>query len=372
MKKKFLIFTLLVGALILKSCKKDPQAVPTEAVPYTTTPFVLVHEPWYPPFDLPLDNPLTEEGVMLGRMLFYDPILSGDSTLSCNNCHQQSKAFSDQRVVSVGITGQLGNRNSMPLHNQMWNKHFFWDGRAKSLKEQVLIPIQAHDEMNMNLYTLIDKLENTERYKSQFKKAFNVSEIEPTHISKALEQFIVTMISFNAQIDKLWHTPDITWSHADTLKVISESALRGLNIFMQPTEDGGADCFHCHSNIPFFGTISISGSMSNNGLDAVHTDLGFGNITGKFEDKGKFKIPSLRNIARSSPYMHDGRFQTLQEVIDFYSDNIQFSSPNLDTNIDSHKTQLNLSTQQKTDIIEFLKTLTDTTYLNNPNLKSPF
>jgi cytochrome c peroxidase len=321
---------------------------------------------------LPPDNPLTEEGVMLGRMLFHDPIVSGDSTLSCSNCHQQSKAFSDPRRVSVGITGQLGNRNSMPLNNLMWNKHFFWDGRAKTLKEQVLMPIQAHDEMNMNLYTLINVLENSERYRSQFKKAFNVTEIEPIHISKALEQFLATMISFNAKIDKLWHDPNITWTHADSVNVIGESALRGLDLFMRPTQDGGADCFHCHSNIPFFGTNSVNGAMSNNGLDAMPADLGFGNITGKQEDVGKFKIPALRNVERSAPYMHDGRFQTLQEVIDFYSDDVQFSSPNLDINIASHNAQLNLTAQQKADIIEFLKTLTDIGYLNNPDLKSPF
>lgn len=306
---------------------------------------------------------------MLGRMLFHDPILSGDSTLTCATCHQQSKGFSDPRKVSVGITGQLGNRNSMPLNNLMWNNHFFWDGRAKTMKEQVIMPIQAHDEMNMNLYTLIEKLERTPRYQEQFMKAFNVSELEPIHISKALEQFLVTLVSFNAQIDKLYGTK----THADTLAVISESALRGLTLFFKPAQDGGADCFHCHGNNPFFGINSINGAMVNNGLDAVITDQGFGNITGRAEDIGKFKVPSLRNIERSAPYMHDGRFQTLQEVVDFYSDNIKYNSPNLDINLAQHApNQLNLSAQQKADIIAFLKTLTDTAFLNNPDTKTPF
>ncbi len=365
MRIKLYSIGLILAMLISKSCKKDPIALKNGTNTFNPTPTVLVHEPWYPPLNLPIDNDLTEEGVLLGRMLFYDPIMSGDSTLSCANCHRQNKGFSDPRKVSVGITGQLGGRNAMPLHNLMWNHRFFWDGRANSIREQVLLPIQAHDEMNMNLFTLIQKLERTPRYQTQFKKAFNVTELTPIHISKALEQFLVTLISFNAPIDKLW-------GRTDTLNVISVSALRGLNLFMRPTQIGGADCFHCHSNIPFFGITSASGSMSNNGLDAVHTDKGFGNITGRFEDIGKFKIPSLRNVAVTAPYMHDSRFATLEEVLDFYSDNVQFSSPNLDINIASHNKQLNLNAQQKTDIIEFLKTLTDSTFLNDPRFKSPF
>jgi cytochrome c peroxidase len=364
MKKQVYIISFLLVLLIIKGCKKDPASPGDIVNTLHTTPYNFVLQPWYPALNLPKDNPLTEEGIMLGRMLFHDPIVSGDSTLSCSQCHQQNKGFSDPRKVSVGITGQLGGRNSMPIQNLMWNHRFFWDGRAKSIREQVLMPIQAHDEMNMNLFTLIKKLENTPRYQEQFKKAFNVIEIEPVHISRALEQFVVTLISFNAKIDKLH-------GRNDTLNVINASALRGLNLFMRPTQSGGADCFHCHSNIPFFGNNSIDASMSNNGLNAVHTDQGYGNITGIMTDIGKFKIPSLRNVERTAPYMHDGRFQTLQEVLDFYSDNIQFSSPNLDVNISSHPQQLNLSSQQKTDIIEFLKTLTDTSFLNNPNFKSP-
>lgn len=365
MIKKISLSALIVLVLVAKSCKKDAYVAPTTDNQPKVKPYNLVHQPWYPPFNLPSDNALTEEGVMLGRMLFYDPIVSGDSSISCATCHRQSKGFSDQRRVSEGITGQLGNRQAMPLHNLMWNHLFFWDGRAKSIREQVLMPIQAHDEMNMNLYTLVKKLSRTPRYQEQFKKAFNITEIEPQYIAKGLEQFVVTMISFNAPIDKLW-------GRTDTLNVISASALRGLNLFMRPTQIGGADCFHCHSNIPFFGINSANGSMSNNGLDLVPTDKGYGNITGLSTDIGKFKIPSLRNIAVTAPYMHDGRFTTLEEVLDFYSDNIQLNSPNLDINIASHAKQLSLSPQQKTDIIEFLKTLTDTTYLNNPALKNPF
>jgi cytochrome c peroxidase len=184
-------------------------------------------------------------------------------------------------------------------------------------------------------------------------------------ISKALEQFLVSMVSFNAPIDQLKF-------RTDTLNVISASALRGLKLFLQPIEQGGADCFHCHSNMPFFGNNSFSGSLVNNGLDMVFTDRGLGSVSGLESDNGKFKIPSLRNVEVSAPYMHDGRFDNLEEVMDFYSSGIKLNSPNLDINILSHNAQLNLSTQQKEDIIEFLKTLTDQSFLTNPKFKSPF
>ena len=365
MNNKIYISCFLILSLILfKSCKKD-NFIAKEDTQFKTVPYNLEVKPWYPQLKLPTDNPLTEEGVLLGRMLFYDPIISGDSTLSCSGCHRLSLAFADSRRFSVGITGQVGTRTSMPLFNLMWSNKFFWDGRAKTLKEQILLPIAAHDEMNLNIYDAVQKLKNSPLYLNHIKKAFNTTNVEPIHIQKSIEQFLVTILSFNAPIDKLW-------GRTDTLNVISASALRGLNIFMTPIESGGADCFHCHSNIPFLGNTSASSVMSNNGLSSVHHDKGFGNITGRIEDEGKFKIPSLRNIAATAPYMHDGRFATLEDVIDFYSTKIKLDSPNLDINILSHGKQLNLTSQQKEDLVEFLKTLTDTEYLNNSKYKTPF
>jgi cytochrome c peroxidase len=362
MKLKLSFIALLVFGLVLKSCQKDPVLTVDESKP---TPYVLETKASYPPFNLPVDNPLTIEGVALGRMLFYDPILSLDSTMSCASCHRQNSAFTDGRRVSKGIRGQLLTRNSMPLFNLMWQKKFFWDGRSNTLREQVLVPIQAHNEMDLNLFAMTQKLRNDARYKEHFNKAFPGEEIDPELTAKSLEQFLITMISFNAPLDQLK-------GRTDTLNFISASALRGLNLFMQPLENGGADCFHCHSNLPFFGITSEGGSMANNGLDLSFTDNGFGNVTGKQEDNGKFKIPSLRNVALTPPYMHDGRFANLEEVIDFYSSGIQLQSPNLDINILTHNKQLNLSTQQKEDLVEFLKALTDTEFANNPDFSSPF
>lgn len=362
MKFKILIILFCSAILLIKSCKKDQEILLSDT---QTTPYELVHKPGMPPFALPADNPLTNEGVLLGRMLFYDPIVSLDSSVSCASCHRLDLAFSDGLKVGKGIRGQILGRNSMPLYNLMWQKKFFWDGRAKTLREQVLIPIQAHNEMDMNLYDLAVKLGKSKRYQSAFQKAFPNQAMSPEYASKALEQFLVTLISFNAPIDQLHN-------RTDTLAVISASALRGLQMFMKPVENGGADCFHCHSNNPFFGNNSVSGSMVNNGLDFQFTDNGFGSATGNSLDNGKFKIPSLRNVAVSAPYMHDGRFDNLDEVMDFYSSGIKLNSPNLDINILSHGKQLNLTQQQKDDIVEFMKTLTDQSFLTNPGFKTPF
>lgn len=363
MRNKVLLVLLILSGLVIKSCRKDDPV--KENSVYSPTPFVLERKPHYPPFRLPVGNPLTEEGVLLGRMLFYDPILSLDSSISCQSCHRQNLGFTDGQKVSKGIRGQILTRNSMPLYNLMWNSKFFWDGRTLSLREQVLQPIQAHNEMDLNLYDMILKLKKSSRYSEAFSKAFPGEEIAPELVAKALEQFLVTIISFDAPIDELIY-------RTDTLNVISASALRGLQLFMQPTENGGADCFHCHSNMPFFGRTSPNESMANNGLDVVFADKGFGNVTGRQTDDGKFKIPSLRNVAVTAPYMHDGRFDNLEEVLDFYSDNIRKDSPNLDINILEHPGQFNLTSQQKEDIVEFLKTLTDPVFLSNPAYMSPF
>lgn len=362
MKIKLFIIGICISAFVFKSCKKDDSIDSNTKEP---TPFVFPTTASFPPLSIPVDNPLTNEGVELGRMLFYDPIMSLDNTIACASCHAQNKGFTDGFKVSKGIRGQILTRNSMPLFNLMWHKRFFWDGRVTSLREQVLLPIQAHNEMDINLYDLVLKLEVNPEYNKRFEKAFPGKKLTPELISKALEQFLITIVSFDAPIDRLR-------GRTDTLNVINESALRGLHLFFSPVENGGADCFHCHSNIPFFGNISILGSMANNGLDRIFADKGFGNVTGFDTDNGRFKIPSLRNVELTAPYMHDGRFDNLEEVLDHYSTGIKLDSPNLDPNIQVHSNQLNLSTQEKEDIIEFLKTLTDNTFVTNPAYASPF
>jgi cytochrome c peroxidase len=351
---------LLLSWVLVHSCSKDDKIEGFKA-----TPYVIPTKPWYPQLKLPNDNPLTEEGVLLGRMLFYDPILSADSSISCSSCHKQIFGFTDNLAVSKGINNQLLTRNSMPLHNLMWNNFFFWDGRTRTLREQVLIPIQSHNEMALDLYTAVQKLQASTRYNPLFKKAFDTDKINPELIAKSLEQFLVTMVSFDSPIDRLKTT-------TDTLSVISESALRGMKLFLQTADNGGADCFHCHSNLPFFGRVSVEGSMTNNGLDEVFTDKGFGNVTNKPTDNGKFKIPNLRNVEMTAPYMHDGRFKTLEEVLDFYGGGgVHTNSPNIDNDM-IHTPPLSLTQQQRDDIVEFLRALTDQNFLKNKAFSNPF
>lgn len=363
MKIKLVFTSVLLIVIFVIGCRKDPDPGSLAKGP---TPYSLPVKSWYPNLKLPQDNPLTEEGIQLGRMLFYDPIMSADSSISCASCHKQVFAFTDNLAVSKGINGRLLTRNSMPLHNLMWNNFFFWDGRVNTLREQVLIPIQTHNEMALDLFELIKRMNKSSRYRTEFKKAFPNQDITPENVAKALEQFLISMISFDAKIDQLA-------TNNDTLNVISASALRGMKLFFKPVEDGGADCFHCHSNTPFFGRFSQDGSMSNNGLDEAHTDLGFGAVTGNPLDNGKFKIPNLRNVELTAPYMHDGRFATLEEVLDFYGDGsgVKMNSPNIDSDM-IHNPPIVLTLQEKLDIIEFLKTLTDNNFINNPAFSNPF
>ncbi|MBC7426244.1 MAG: cytochrome-c peroxidase, partial [Bacteroidia bacterium] len=291
----------------LESCRKDDPINNNNSSIYHPTPFYIPRKPWYPQFRLPLDNPLTVEGVALGRMLFYDPIVSRDSSLACARCHRQEDAFTDVRRFSKGIldtvTNQqpIGSRNSMPVFNLMWQNRFFWDGRQSTLRGQIKEPIQAHFEMDQDFQTLSKKLKATPRYADAFYKAFGNTDISTNDITKAIEQFVVTIVSFESKFDML------NQNH-DTLAVIGLSAKRGMGLFFTDAKMGGADCFHCHSNGAFFQQTSAPSNMANNGIDLTFTDLGFGNVTGLESDKGNFKVPSLRNVELTAPYMHDGRF----------------------------------------------------------------
>lgn len=341
--------------LLLASCAKDTKPI---AVNQGPTPYKFVKPFNFPGASLPMDNPLTEEGVYLGRMLFYDPILSDDSTISCASCHKQSNGFADVGALSKGVRNRVGNRNSMTLINLAWQTSFFWDARQVRLKRQVLEPIQNHVEMNMNLVDLLKKLKSLNRYKKAFSDAFPGTEPNTENMAMAIEQFLLTLVSANSKFDQF---------RPQNQSVFNASEKRGFELFnSQPP--AGADCFHCHG-----GVLSNVNRITNNGLDSVFADRGLGGITGKLHEMGLFKTPTLRNIELTAPYMHDGRFQTLEEVINHYSDNVKFNSPNIDPNFGTHNnTNLHLTVQQKADLLAFLKTMTDTTFLHNQAFASPF
>lgn len=366
------ILLIIASAVLFNACRKDP-SLPEEKAPYSVTyinPKSIFPDKYGMPA-LPADNPLTEEGVYLGRMLFYDPVLSIDSSISCSSCHSQQHAFADTKPYSTGVFGLTTNRNAQPLFNLAYSRVFFWDGRQKTLRELVLEPIQAHNEMAMTLPYLRKRLSAIPRYRDAFRKAFN-SEPDVFNMTLAMEQFLLTIVSKDSRFTQMW---------PGNFNILTQEEKTGLQLFNGlVVEDpvtgalkGGADCFHCHGSVFVQANNPNFGGIANNGLDAVITDKGFGGISGKSADIGTFKTPSLLNISLTAPYMHDGRFATLDEVIDHYSDHIKFTSPNLNPQIKVHgPKQRLLDPQQKAALKAFLLTMTDTVFIKNPAYKNPF
>ncbi len=348
--------------LLTVSCKKT--IVVDEAYAYDSTPYTLNFiNNTLPPINIPADNPLTNAKVQLGKMLFYEKALSLDNSMNCNTCHQQADGFSDKNIVSLGVQNALGVRQSMPLFNLALNNQFFWDGRASSLRNQVLKPIEDHLEMQETLPNVLLKLK-AKGYDKFFNKAFDSYEITNEKLALALESFLFTLISDNSKYDR----------YLLGLETLTASEERGRALFFGEyneffPENSGGDCFHCHGGNNF--QLNI---YRNNGLDFESQFLDFGRekFTQNTNDRAKFKVPTLRNIEVTSPYMHDGRFSTLEEVVEHYNNNIK-NSPTVDpTVLFTANTGLMLDDQEKQDLINFLKTLTDNSFLNNKEYASPF
>ena len=357
------IFLLLV--CITFSCSDDPtMEPPEEEIVQDTTAYNLTYGALPSP-DLPSDNTLTEQGVQLGRMLFYEKMLSGNNTQSCGSCHLQEFAFSDTARFSLGVREMEGKRQAMSVVNMAWNTNeFFWDGRAHLLRDQSLLPIQDELEMDETLEGVIEKLSESQMYRDQFSRAFGSPEITEEKMSLAMEQFMNTIVSYNSKYDQ-WLAGAVQ---------LTESEERGRQLYFEEynpffPDISGADCQHCHGGDNF-----ENDQYMNNGLDtdAEIMDYGREEVTQDAADRGKFKVPSLRNIALTAPYMHDGRFQTLEEVIDHYNTGIQESATTDITLLNTIGTGLLLTTQDKEDLINFLKTLTDDVFVNVPSYKSPF
>ncbi len=363
MKMVRFIFSISILA-VLYGCRKDPAWPvpsgdnPDDTLVYDPTPYPWVNPPGFPDPVFPPDNPLTVEGVELGRKLFYDPILSGDSTQSCASCHMQFASFTDTARYSKGIDGIEGHRNSMPLINVAWMPRLFWDGRAVSPEDQALHPVRDPIEMHNTWPEAVKRLQRHPKYPAYFYEAFGTKNIDSILVVKAIGQFVRTLVSANSKFDR--------YLRGEVM--LTPGELSGLNIFT--TETG--DCFHCHGGpaSPLF----TDNDFHNNGLDETFSDQGYGAVTGNSYDMGKFKTPTLRNVELTAPYMHDGRFKTLQEVIEHYNSGIKHNSPNLDPimNLPSFQNGLNLNPQQKADLIAFLKTLTDTSFIHNPKFSNPF
>ncbi len=343
---------IILAFLFLAGCKKSADPTPPGDV-YDPTPFELEIPEGFPSMTIPDDNPMTLEGVALGRKLFHDPILSRDNTQACASCHNAEFSFTDNgNRFSTGIDGIAGNRNSMAIINIGWMDELFWDGRAEGVEIQALEPVPNPIEMHLNWTEAMAKLNAHEEYPQLFFDAFGKYDIDSSMVVKAIAQFERTMISSDSKWDRyLRGEAQLTPAEA-----------MGFEVFF--TEKG--DCFHCHATILFTDNLP-----HNNGLDATHADPGYASITGNANDMGKFKTPTLRNIVYTAPYMHDGRFETLEEVIDFYSEGVKWS-PTIDPLMKKvEQGGVKLTDQEKASLIAFLKTLTDTTFISNPDYSAP-
>ncbi len=368
--KKLLIISLITLGIF--ACKDVINEIPDN--PYQTTPYAFDYDrTLLPPPRIPSDNPLTEEGVLLGRMLFYDPILSADSTQSCNSCHNQSNAFTDNGLqFSTGIEGITGKRNSMPIYNLMWHLDgFFWDGRADILRHQAILPIIDATEMNETIDHVLYKLNRSNSYKEQVKKAFGEEKLNEEIIGKALEQFMFSIVSADSKFDRVMLGIETFTPEEKIGQVIFNSEAIPIQEEADPNnpQNFGADCFHCHGNSLFMRREFLSNGLSGNG------DLGLAEFTGVRRDEFKFKTPSLRNVEKTAPYMHDGRFETLEEVVQFYLSDMNASSAvdfSNAPNMHALKDSVYLSPTHKKALIAFMKTLTDEKLLTNEKYKSPF
>ena len=334
------------------------------AIPgYLTTPIVQGQ------VNTPGTNPITDNGATLGRVLFYDKNLSLNNTIACASCHKQANSFSDPVALSNGFNGGHTGRNSMGLVNAKYypNGRFFWDQRAATLEDQTLMPIQDAVEMGMTLTALETKLKTLAYYPSLFTKAFGDGNITSNRISLALSQFVRSIISYQSKYDagRLTFPAGPVPPNA-VFPNFTAQENRGKEIFMTPAIGG---CVGCHGTETF-----TAPQEKNNGLDLTTIDRGFGSVTNNVANDALFKVGSLRNIELTAPYMHDGRFATLEDVVEHYSTGVK-NHPNLSAQLklpNGNPRLLNLTTQDKAALVAFLKTLTDVSVTTDIRFSNPF
>ncbi|MBK7763555.1 MAG: c-type cytochrome [Bacteroidetes bacterium] len=338
----------LFALITMVACKPDPSFTNNDG--HSHNHYNLNMPAGLPPMFIPADNPMTVEGVALGKKLFYEPRLSANNAMSCASCHQFKNYFVDSnKQFSTGVDNIAGTRNSMPLFNIGYAKKFFWDGGATDLESQVIGPIMNPIEMHETMGNVISKLQADAEYPSLFKKAFGSDIITSKMIMQAVAQFERTMISANSKYDK-YKRGELS---------LTAQEMRGLAVYLDDTK---GDCVHCHT----IGSTFTDFDFRNTGLDSIPIDKGRGLITLLPSDDGKFKTPSLRNIEMTSPYMHDGRFTTLRQCIEHYNKNFKYTA-NLATELKvlpkNRMTEADID-----DLIAFLQTLTDTEFLNKIEL----
>ncbi len=309
--------------------------------------------------NIPSFNETTDEGATLGRVLFHDVNLSADQTISCESCHQQSAGFSDNHRFSAGIHGAMTVRNSMSLTNMAYARRFFWDRRVNGLENQVLIPIEHPEEMGLSLEDMVTRVESSSDYPPLFTAAFGDATITSDRVARALSQYIRSIYSYRSKYDVGIENNFVNFT---------EEELLGKDIFF----NGETKCNQCHMTDVFY-----SPSAMNNGLDVEYADNGVYNQTGNPDDAGEFKVVTLRNLGFTAPYMHDGRFATLEEVVEHYNSGLA-AHPNItdqltvESQIGGTPVQMNLSEVEKASLIAFLHTLDDHELINDVRFSDPF
>lgn len=320
---------------MLQSCTKDN---------VVTNPFaqsILVIPDGFPEMIFPSDNQFSNARWELGKKLFFDPILSVDSSISCASCHKPSLSFADNVALSPGVNAGIGVRNSPSLANVGYQPYLLREGSVPTLEMQVLVPIQEHNEFNHNIVDISELLQNKPEYVRMSMEAYGRNP-DPFVITRAIGVFERTLISGNSAFDK--------YQNGD-LGALNESEKRGMNLFFGQK----AKCSSCHGGFNF-----TDYSFQNNGLAAVYEDIGRMRFTNDSADLAKFKVPSLRNVELTAPYMHKGQIKDLEEVIDHYNSG-GFNHPNKSIEI----TPLNLNEAEKADLLAFLKSLTDYEFMGN-------
>ncbi len=389
MKQYLVVFTIFV--LVVVACNKTDQtivtptttgntgivnssvlnlpAVPFDYVNLNLPAFFFVNVGGGAPSSVngidntPQNNPVTNHGATLGRVLFYDKNLSVNNTISCASCHNASFGFSDTAVLSKGFAGGKTGRHSMTLINAKFYQRgrFFWDERAATLEEQVLMPFQDQTEMGMTLPLLLQRVREQSFYATLMSNAFGDTAINSNRIALALSQFVRSIVSSNSKYDV--GRAQVNNLVANFPNFTAEEN-EGKRLFIIPVQNGGAGCFGCHTTEAF---VSANNGPRNNGLDAqTNTDMGAG--------QGAFKTSTLRNIALTAPFMHDGRFSTLEQVVEHYNSGVK-AHPNLDNALKTPNgapLRLNLTNAQKAAIVAFMKTLTDETIASNTKWSNPF
>lgn len=362
MSKRMIVLLVFIGAFgAMMACQKDQleeKSRSGDCVDVTCIDFPTPQGFIEP--ELPADNPLTEEGVRLGRHLFYEKRLSGDNSLACAGCHFQDQGFSDPRATSPGIDGISGTRNAMALFNLAWQENFFWDGRSPSLEAQAVEPVIDPIEMHTTWQDALNKLSSDPLYNQLFEDAFGPNSMTRDNATRAIAQFERMLISADSKYDR--------WLRGEYQMTQQEA--RGMDLFN--SERG--DCFHCHGAINTGNLFGAFGTLqfSNNGLDSVLTPgSGREAVTGDSLDRAKFKIPSLRNVEYTFPYMHDGRFANLFEVIEFYNMG-GHPTYTIDDNMKAAGVGRNWSLDEKESLIAFLATLSDPGFVTDTAFSDPF